>query len=661
MKKIAIIGNPNSGKSTIFNNLTGLNQRVGNWPGVTVEKFEGEFIYKDERFHIVDLPGTYGVSSFGIDQRIAREYLIKENPDAIIVVVDSTNLERHLFLLIEILEMGHNAILCLNMTDLAEEKGIIIDEKILSKILRIPIVKTIGNKNIGTENLKEAVYNAVNNKRKEPLKIDYGKEIEEFIENIKKEINFPQNFPERWGLIKIFSQDEEIIEFLKDKKEIIEKIEKIANFHGYSIPENLIIEKKYGFIRGILKESVKEERKIWKRLEISDKIDKIITNPWIGIPVFFISILIIFEIVFGIGNPVANLIDRIIGFLNSIITFLFSKIFPSFLISFLTNGIISGVGSVIIFLPNIFLFFFLLSLIEDSGYMARVASTMDRFMHYIGLHGKSFIPLILGFGCNVPAILGTRIIESKKDRIITIMVIPLISCSARLPVYILFASAFFKKHQPLIVFSMYLISILLAGISAKILNKFILKKEEKPPLIMELPPYKKPGIRWGLKMASLKSKLFLIKAGTIIFFGSITVWLLSSLPFGVSYGSKESIIGKIGSFIAPLFSPAGFGKWETAVSLLTGIVAKELIISTFGVILGEENLITSLQNIFTPISAYSFMLISLIYIPCIATMAAIKKEAGFKYLLLTIIYTIFLGWIIATIFYQLSSFILKLL
>ena len=658
MREIAIIGNPNSGKSTIFNNLTKLHQKVGHWPGVTVEKYEGKFTYKDEEFKLIDLPGTYGLSSISIDERIARKYLIEEKPDAIIVVADSTNIERHLFLLIEVLEMGHNAILCLNMTDLAEEKGIFINENILSQILKIPVVKTIAHKNIGTEKLKEAIYNRVKNKRNEYLKIDYGEEIEKFIEIIKKEVNFPENFPERWGLIKIFSKDEEIIEFLKDKKEIIEKINKIANLHGYTISEELIIEKKYGFIKGLLKECLREEKKIWKRLEISDKVDKIITNPWIGMPLFLLFLLIIFETIFTIGNPISDLIDKIIGFLNSNLKFLFSKIFSPFVVSFLTDGIINGVGSVILFLPNLFILFFLISLIEDSGYMARVAFTMDRFMHYIGLHGKSFIPLILGFGCNVPAILSTRIIESKRDRIITIMIIPLISCSARLPIYILFASAFFKEYQAFVVFSIYLISVILAMVSAKILSKFILKKEEKTPLVMELPPYKKPGIRWSLKMAILKCKIFLKRAGTIILSMSIIVWLLSSLPPGVSFGSKDSILGKIGSFIAPIFSPAGLGKWEITVSLLIGILAKELIVSTFGVILGEEDLISSLQNIFTPLSAYSFMLISLIYIPCLATMIVIKNEAGLKYLFLTIIYTIFLGWIIATIFYQIGNLFL---
>ncbi len=658
MKKIAIIGNPNSGKSTIFNNLTKLHQKVGHWPGVTVEKYEGRFTYKDEEFEVVDLPGTYGLSSVSIDERIARKYLIEEKPDAIILVVDSTNIERHLFLLVEILEMGHNTILCLNMTDLAEEKGVFINENLLSRILKIPVVKTIGHKNIGTEKLKEAIYNAVKNKRNEYLKIDYGEEIEKFIEIIEKEVNFPENFLKRWGLVKIFSKDEEIIEFLKDKEEVIQKINKIANFHGYNVSEDLIIEKKYGFIKGVLKECIREEKKVWKRLKISDEVDRIITNPWIGIPLFLLFMLLIFEAIFGIGNPISDLIDRIIGFLNSNLKFLFSKIFPPLLISFLTDGIINGVGSVTVFLPNIFILFFLISLVEDSGVMARIAFIMDRFMHYIGLHGKSFIPLILGFGCNVPAILGTRIIESKRDRIITIMIIPLISCAARLPVYILFASAFFKEYQAFVVFSIYLTGIILAVIAAKILSKFILRKEERPLLIMELPPYKKPGIRWSVKMAILRSKVFLQRAGSIILSMSIIVWLLASLPPGVSYGSKESILGRIGSFIAPVFSPAGLGKWEISISLLIGILAKELIVSSFGVILGEENLISSLQNIFTPLSAYSFMLITLIYIPCIATMVAIKNEAGFKYLFLTIIYTIFLGWIIATIFYQIGNLFL---
>ena len=652
MKKIVIAGNPNSGKSTIFNNLTGENQKVGNWPGVTVEKFEGKFNYKGEEFYVVDLPGTYGLSSFSIDEKIAREYLIKENPDVIVLVVDSTNIERHFYLLTELLEMGKNVVLCLNMTDLAEEKGTFIDENILSKILKIKVVKTIGNKNIGTDKLKDAIYETSKNKREDFLKIDYGKEIEDFIENIKKEIKIPEYLPERWTLIKIFSKDEDIINLLKIKKEIIEKIDKISNFHGFSDSENLIIEKKYGFIRGILKESVIQKGKIWKRLEISDKVDKIVTNPWIGLPIFLIIIFAIFEIIFEIGNPLQELIDKFISFLSSSLNSLLKNLAPPFLLSFLTDGILGGIGSVIIFVPNIFLLFFLISILEDSGYMARIAFTMDRFMHYIGLHGKSFIPIVLGFGCNVPAILATRTIESRRDRIITIMIIPLISCSARLPIYILFAGAFFKKYEGLIVFSLYLIGIVLSIIVAKVLSETIFKKKEEAPLVMELPPYRKPAIRWCLKMGSLRTKVFLIRAGTIIFSASLIIWLLASLPLSIPYGSKDTILGKIGSFIAPIFSPAGFGRWEIAVALLTGIVAKETVVSTLGVIFGSENLIDSLKNIFNPISAYSFMLMSLIYIPCIATMAAIKNEIGLKYLLITITYTILLGWVIAVIFYQ---------
>jgi ferrous iron transport protein B len=652
MKKVAIAGNPNSGKSTIFNNLTGENQKVGNWPGVTVEKFEGKFKYNDEEFYVVDLPGTYGLSSFSIDERIAREYLIKENPDVIVLVVDSTNIERHFYFLTELLEMGKNVVLCLNMTDLAEEKGTFIDENMLSKILKINVVKTIGNKNIGTDKLKEIIYESSKNKREDFLKIDYGKEIEDFIENLKKEIKIPEGLPERWTLVKIFSKDEEIISLLKIKKEIIEKIDKISYFHGFSDSENLIIEKKYGFIKGILKECVYERKKLWKRLEISDKVDKVITNPWIGLPIFLIIMLAIFEIIFGIGNPLQELIDKFISFLNSSLNLLLKDLTHPLLLSFLTDGVIGGIGSVIVFIPNIFLLFFLISILEDSGYMARIAFTMDRFMHYIGLHGKSFIPIILGFGCNVPAILATRTIESKRDRIITIMIIPLISCSARLPIYILFCSAFFKNYQGIIVFSLYLIGILLSIIVAKILSGTIFRKKEEIPLIMELPPYRKPAIRWCLKMGGLRTKVFLIKAGTIIFSASLIIWLLASLPPSVPYGSKNTVLGKIGSFIAPIFSLAGFGRWEIAIALLTGIVAKETVVATLGVVFGSENLINSLRNIFTPISAYSFMLMSLIYIPCIATMAAIKNEIGFKYLFLTIIYTILLGWVIAVIFYQ---------
>ena len=655
MKKVAIAGNPNSGKSTIFNNLTGLSQKTGNWPGVTVEKMEGNFTYKGEKFYVVDLPGTYGLSTFTIDEKIARDFLIKEKPDVVVVVVDSSNIERHFYLVTEILEMGHNVLIDLNMVDLAEEKGYFIDEAMLSKILKVPVVKTIANKNIGTEELKEAIYEASKKERNEALKINYGRDIEEFIEFLKDKVNLPENFPERWGYLKIFSKDEEIFEFVKDKEKVDEKIKSTVKSHGFPDPETFIVEKKYGFIKGVLKECIREERKLWKRLEMSDKIDKVVTNPYVGIPLFLIFMFITFEIVFGIGNPLADLIDRFIGFLNESLKILFARIFPDFLTSLLTDGIISGVGSVIVFLPNIFLLFFLISFMEDSGYMARAAFVMDRFMHYIGLHGKSFIPMILGFGCNVPAILATRTLESKKDRIITIMVIPLMSCSARLPIYILFTGAFFKNHHALIVFSLYIIGVFLAILVSKILSRTIFKKEESPPLIMELPPYRKPAIRWSLKLAWFRSKLFLRKAGTVIFSAVVIIWLLSSLPPGVEYASKDTILGKIGSFIAPIFSPAGFGRWEIAVALLSGIVAKEVVVGTLGAIFGEQGLISSLQSIFTPLSAYAFLLMSLIYIPCIATMTAIKNEAGTKYLIITILYTLALGWILAVIFYQTAN------
>lgn len=654
MKKITIAGNPNSGKSTVFNNLTGLSQRTGNWPGVTVEKTEGEFTYNGEKFYVVDLPGTYGLSTFTIDEKIARDFLIKEKPDVVVIVLDSSNIERHFYLVTEILEMGHNVIIDLNMIDLAEEKGDLIDEKMLSEILGVPVVKTIANKNKGTEELKKAIYKVSKGERKEPLKINYGRDIEEFIEFLKDKVNLPENFPQRWTYLKIFSKDEEIFEFVKEKEKVNEEIDRIVKSRGFPDAETFIIEKKYGFIRGVLKECIKEKRKLWKRLEISDKIDRVITNPWIGIPVFLIFMLIIFEIVFGIGNPLADLIDRFIGFLNSNLKTMFARIFPDFLTSLLTDGIISGVGSVIVFLPNIFLLFSLISLMEDSGYMARAAFVMDRFMHYIGLHGKSFIPMILGFGCNVPAILATRTLESKKDRILTIMIIPLMSCSARLPIYILFTGAFFKNSQALIVLSLYITGVFLAIVVAKILSRTVFKKEESPPLVMELPPYKRPAIRWSLKLSWFRSKLFLRKAGTIIFSAVVIIWLLSSLPLGVEYASKESILGKIGSFIAPIFYPAGFGRWEIAVALLSGVVAKEVVVGTFGAIFGEQGLVASLQSIFTPLSAYAFILMSLIYIPCVATMTAIKNEAGTKYLIITILYTFLLGWFLAVIFYQIG-------
>ena len=658
-KTIAIAGNPNTGKTTIFNALTGLRQKTGNWPGVTVEIKEGYFVYKNVKFRVIDLPGTYSLTSYTEDEKIARDFLVKENIDAVVVVVDASNLERNLYLVSLLSELQQNIVVDLNMIDIAESNGIKIDTEKLEKILGIPFVKTIGNRNYGIENLKESILKSVEKKKTEFFKINYGEEIEKTIEEIEKIIgNLSSPYPSRFFAIRLLERDEEFTEKIRKNKEIYKKICEIIEKKEKKVKnlEEYIIEKRYGFIHGLVKECISRINIIEAKIELTNKLDTIFTNRFLGLPIFLFFMWITFQIVFKWGAPFSQLLGRFFSFIGekfaSLLLFLN---FPNWFISLIKDGIIAGVGSIIVFLPNIFLLFFIFSALEDSGYMARAAFVTDRIMHKIGLHGKSAIPLILGFGCNVPAIMATRTLETKKDRILTILTIPFMSCSARLPVYLLFTGIFFKKYQGTILFSLYLVGIIIGILSAKFF-KSLFFREQTIPLIMELPPYHIPLLKNMFISAWERSYLFLRKAGTIIFSGVVLVWVLSHFPFSVEFAGKESIIGKIGSFLAPALKPAGFGFWQASVALLFGLIAKELVVGTFGTLFGgEEQLPHVLSKFFSPIAAYSFMLMSLLYMPCIATIAVIKQEAGGKWAFLSTLWSIFVGWSFAVIFYQIAS------
>jgi len=660
---IALAGNPNSGKTSIFNNLTGANQHVGNWPGVTVEKKEGSFFYEGIEFKVIDLPGIYSLSASSIDEKIAREFLIQEKPDVVVSVIDSSNFERNFYLALQLLEMGVNLVLNLNMIDVADKKGININEKVLSLILDVPVVKTIANKNRNTEQLKKAIATAAKKERVSNFEVKYNKEIEEAIKNIISK--FPsQNMPanERWLAITLLEGDQYLFNMAK-------KVYNLTDIENIALPEVNKIEKKYnddilsiiadnryGYIKGLVNEILTRKKKIGR--EISDKIDSVVLNKFLGIPIFLFIMYLTFQIVFTVGSPLVDWIGQFFDWLGNAIAPLLIKIGVSnIVVSFLKDGIIDGVGSVIVFLPNILIMFLLLAFLEDSGYMARAAFVMDKFMHSLGLHGKSFIPMILGFGCNVPAIMATRTLESRKDRILTIMAIPYMSCSARLPIYVLFTSIFFPKHQGLIVFSLYLLGIIIAIFVANSF-KILFFKKETAPLIMELPPYRLPQTKSALLQMWLKSKIFLYKAGTIIFFTVIIIWILSSLPVGVEYASKQSWIGQIGTFFAPLLKPAGFGFWQAAVALIFGILAKEVVVGTLGTLFGgAESLSQALPHYFTPLSAYAFLITSLIYVPCIATIGVIKRELNWKWALLSTGTSIFLGWFLAVLIYQIGGLI----
>ncbi|MDI7260065.1 MAG: ferrous iron transport protein B [Thermodesulfobacteriota bacterium] len=654
--KIGLAGNPNSGKSTVFNNLTGGHAHVGNWPGVTVEKKEGKFQFRDYEVSVADLPGTYSLTAHSIDERIARNFIVREKPDKVVVIVDASNLERNLYLVTQLLELGANVILDLNMMDRVRNRGMMIDTEKVSKVFGVPVVETVANKGEGIEGLKEAIVDGFK-REKEFFKIDYGQDIEMEIDRLEKRVSL-SGYPSRWVAIKLLEGDKEALEMAMKEGEGIESqtIEcrkRLEEHLGYDL-ETTLVEMRYAFLSGLVKESANKRFDLMERLDISDRIDRILVNRYLGIPIFLGMMWFVFQFVFTLGGPLSDGIEALMGWLGESASRTIEGLGgPKWFSSLVSDGVISGVGSVLVFLPNIMLLFLSIAILEASGYMPRAAFVMDRFMHALGLHGKSFIPMLIGFGCNIPGIMATRTLESEKDRILTILVNPLMSCSARLPIYTLFAGAFFAEHQGWVVFSLYLLGIILAIFIARIFKSLFFGGEVSP-LIMELPPYRMPTIKGVLIHMWERSVLFLKKAGTIIFAGVVLIWLLASLPIGVEYASQESFIGQLGSFFLPLLEPAGFGFWQAGVALLFGILAKEVVVGTFGTLYGveEAGLASVIQNQFNALSAYTFMVMSLVYIPCIAAIATIKRETNWRWTFLAVVYSLLLGWLLAVGIYQ---------
>jgi len=664
--KIALAGNPNSGKTTVFNELTASRQHVGNWPGVTVQKKEGRFVLDGVEVRVVDLPGTYSLSTYSLDEKVARDFLAKESPDLVVAVVDASNLERNLYLVTQLLELGVPVLIDLNMMDQAEEKGIRIDADRLSRVLDVMVVKTAANKGRGIAELKKAILEASGRTGRKDFRIDYGRDIEREIEALSDlaDGTIPaEGLSVRWMVVKLLEGDTELLQrvraqgrggdFEASLKRSRQKLEKHI---GYDL-ETAIVERRYGFLEGLVRECVEAEWGVGKRHALSDQIDVVVTNKVVGIPIFLLLMWLLFETVFAVGNPLAGLIGSLFGWIGSLASSAVQAAHaPLWLGSLIEQGVIGGVGSVVVFLPNILLLFLAIALLEDSGYLARAAFVMDRLMHALGLHGKSFIPMLLGFGCGVPAIMATRGLESRKDRILTTLVIPLMSCSARLPIYVLFAAVFFPGKQGLVVFSIYLLGIVLAVVVARVFGS-IFFKHETAPLIMELPPYRAPQLRGILIHMWERGSVFLRKAGTVILVGVIVIWFLASFPPGAEYASRESLIGSLGALIAPVLSWTGAGFWQAAVALLSGILAKELVVGTLGTLFGAAGLglKDALVQHFTPGAAYAFMVMSLIYVPCLPVIAVIRKEIGGRWALLTVVYSLILGWGMAVGFYQLAK------
>ena len=664
--KIALFGNPNTGKTSLFNHLTGSYEYVGNWSGVTVQQKVGEL--KNKKGTIIDLPGIYSLNPLSKDESVATYYLLNESFDSIINIVDASQLMRNLHLTVQLLEFGKPLVIGLNMIDIAKKQGIDIDIKKLSHSLEVPVIPIIARTGEGCDTLIDLSQPDRTNRVK-PLQIYYGKELEKAIDTITQMIPDSEVTNKRWLAIQFFEGNKLVKERLKsiidpatlDKlyKETEEKIKQINNKISL---QQLIYQKRQVFISNIVEKVIKKRDHGHNHNE-TEIIDSIVMHRFLGIPIFLLIMFIIFKLTFDwLGSPLSDGLDAFFsGPLSSSINTLLTMIGASpFIKSLVLEGIIAGVGGVLVFVPQIFILFFFISLIEDSGYMARVAAVMDRIMEKLGLNGKSIIPLIIGFGCNVPGVMAARTIEQPKERLLTILLNPLMSCSARLPIYSLFVGALFVEHQAIVVLSLYVLGIIIALILAKLFSSTILKREESM-FVFELPPYRFPQPKSLIRNTWEKGKSFVKKAGTFIFGGTVLIWLLSYTgPEGIDVAIDQSYLALIGSAIAPIFTPLGFGTWQAGASLITGLLAKEIIVSTMNIIYfvpEGETLQGLVSGSFTPLQAYSFMAFVLLYLPCISTIAVIKKEVGSRYwTIFATTYSLLIAYFVSLIIYQFGQF-----
>ncbi len=676
MKKhlnVALIGNPNSGKTTLFNQLTGSRQYVGNWPGVTVEKKEGKLSYKNEEIKIIDLPGIYSLSPYSSEEIVTRNCLLHDDVDLIINIIDSTNIERNLYLTTQIMELGKPIVVVLNMIDILEKKGDKIDYQLLSKLLSVAVIPMSANKHDKIENLMDSCLDIINQKASskiQDVQNIYAPEIDSILNNIEEILKNSNNkfkVNPRWLAVKLFSEDHDILKNVHLTEDELSKI----NFYKNSVSPSkntdrqmIISECRYDYICSVCKKCVHKNLKNDK-LSITDKIDKIVTNKFLALPIFLAIMMLIFYITFGpVGNYFKSwaefLINDIIG--NSIEKLLVSLNASSWAKSLILDGVVKGVGSVISFFPQIMILFTLLSVLEDSGYMARAAFITDKMLRKIGLSGKAFVPLLMGFGCSVPAVLGTRILEHDKDKKLTILMIPFMSCSAKMPVYSIFISAFFPSHQPIIIFSIYLLGILVAIFTAFLFKNTILKGKEAP-FIMELPEYKLPTLKNLSLHVWERLKDFLVKAGTVLVGATIVIWFLQSFNFSLHtvQDSSDSILAYLGAKIAPIFTLCGFNDWKASVALISGIIAKESVVSTSAILYNTEasmGLHHALSQHFSMLSAYSFMVFVLLYTPCVAALSAIRKEMkSVKWTTISILYQLITAWFVSALVFQIGTLI----
>jgi ferrous iron transport protein B len=661
---VALVGNPNCGKTSLFNFASGSHERVGNYSGVTVDAKEGYADFEDYHLKLIDLPGTYSLSAYSPEELYVRKQLLEDTPDVIINVLDSSNIERNLYLTTQLMDMHLRVVCALNMFDETERRGDHLSIDTLSSLLGMPMVPTSFKTGRGLPELLREVIHIFESQEGHDnyyrhIHINHGHEIEDGIANIQTFLKgndlLRLRYSTRWLALKLLEKDqkaEEVIASLPESKQILAArdmaIHRVKEETGND-SETAIMDAKYGFIRGALHEAgyvvgAKEDT-----YKTTHKLDALITNRWVGFPIFFFILYLMFEVTFTLGQYPMDWIEMGVERLGELIGDTMSE---GPLKAMLIDGVIGGVGSVIVFLPQILILYTFISFMEDSGYMARAAFIMDKLMHGMGLHGKSFIPLIMGFGCNVPAVMATRTIESRRSRLITMLVLPMMSCSARLPIYIMITGAFFSvRYQSLVMISLYVVGIVLSVIIARVLSTWVIKGEDTP-FVMELPPYRFPTAKAIFRHTWEKGKQYLKKMGGVILVASIIVWALGYFgTMGVAPSLEESFIGLLGKSIEPLFTPQGFD-WRLDVSLIAGVGAKEIVASTIGVLYTDD------FN-FTPLTAYAFLLFVLIYFPCIATVVAIKNESGsWRWAFFAACYTTLLAWVVSALVYQIGNLLL---
>ncbi|SFR81996.1 ferrous iron transport protein B [Anaeromicropila populeti] len=680
---VGFIGNPNCGKTTLFNAYTGAKLKVANWPGVTVEKKEGAFKYHEHSFKLVDLPGIYSLTSYTMEEKLSRQYIMEGEVDVIVDIADASSLERNLYLTLQLIELGKPVILALNMMDIVEERGMEIDLHRLPEMLGIPVIPVSARRRTGLDILMHTVAHHKSKIQQCVLEHHHDKaegvtkgmhqhqhhheyvmvyddviedKIDELIQIVRGNFEHVEN--PRWVALKLLEQDEEIIKKYP------------GNYNGIidRSYENDIINQKYDFIEEVIEEVVVNKAKMQ---ESTDRADKILTNRFLGVPVFLGIMAVVFFLTFTVGDFLKIGFEYgINAFSDNLLKLLVKLSASDLVISLVIDGVVAGVGGILTFLPNIFILFLALAILEDSGYMARVAYVMDGLMGKLGLSGRAFIPMLLGFGCTVPAIMASRALEDKKDRFRTILITPFMSCSARLPIYVLFSQLFFGKHAMLAAYSMYVLGLFVAIFVAMAMRLFT-KKKEIHTLLIELPEYKTPNIRTIFIYVWDKVKDYLTKAGTTIFVASVVVWFIMNFnETGLTTNMGDSFGASIGKIMVPVLKPAGLGFWQVVLSLISGLAAKEVVVSSFSVLFhvsninsraGQDILVNALAvEGFSAINAYALMIFCLLYTPCVATLAAIKRELhSFKWSLFAVCFQLFVAWTVTTMFYQIAQIITK--